>query len=125
MQLSDKKIVEMLLENYPVSRDDEQHLYILYMQTKKLDPSKVTVKILFNKILTGRLKSIDTVARYSRMIQEKRDDLKGEEWGKRKTKEKEVAKEIREQKPIDMAVSNGVIDSQNRRYDQQPSFPGM
>jgi len=120
--LADKKIVKQLLEAYPESRDDEQRLYELYTASKGVDPQKTTLAILFYKIKRGKIRSFDTVTRFSRMLQKEHDALKGKNWGKRKVKEKEVTAQIRSEKKLDINPINSNIDERNRRQDTQPAF---
>lgn len=122
MSLPDKTIIKQLLEAYPDSRDDEHRLYELYVSAKGFDVEKVRFAVVIHRMKKGKICSFESIARMRRMIQMNEPTLRGEQYGQRKSMEKEVRKQMREEKPINMPVTNAVIDERNRRYDPQTTL---
>lgn len=88
-----KKWTEQKLISNPKLRDSNERLYYEYLKEEGYDVSK-NVKSFLKDMESRKIKYLDSIARASRLVQEKYPHLRGKHWKKRKKKSIEVKAEI-------------------------------
>lgn len=93
-----KEKVRVLLKCYPKLRDSNEELYAeyLYIYVFKKDERyfKVTLFDFLKGIEFTNAPSLESVARFSRIIQMQEPDLRGEDYDKRHEKQNKVKKDL-------------------------------
>ena len=88
-----KKWTKQKLISNPKLRDSNERLYYEYLKEEGYDVSK-NVKSFLKDMESRKIKYLDSIARASRLVQEKHPYLRGKSWKKRKKKSIEVKAEI-------------------------------
>ncbi len=88
-----KKWTKQKLISNPKFRDSNERLYYEYLKEEGYDVSK-NVKSFLKDMESRKIKYLDSIARASRLVQEKHPHLRGKSWKKRKKKSIEVKAEI-------------------------------
>lgn len=78
-----ERIVTEVLEQYPITRDDDRLLTWLTWRKQFERIDRYSIDMLRNAFLGGMLLSPDTITRARRKIQETRQDLRGFRTGQR------------------------------------------
>jgi len=91
--------IENILERYQEARDNDSYLCGLYWYEEMtfdlgVDPSKTDATRFFRLLADGKLSQPDNITRLRRKVQEKRVDLRGANYGKRKKEQEQVQKNI-------------------------------
>jgi hypothetical protein len=88
--------IELMLSQYPELRDNDNRLYVNLIL--RLDPvlrnKNTDANYLLSNMALGNYPAFESVTRARRKVQERREDLRGERYGKRKELEKEVRDNI-------------------------------
>jgi hypothetical protein len=81
-----KDLVEDILLNYPLSRDNDNYLacFVWHKQVRASRDGDVTFENFLTMYSNGMLASSDTITRAARKIKETRPDLRGNGHDKRK-----------------------------------------
>lgn len=89
-----KENVRTILIEFPQTRDCEPSLwYFYYLSFCGLTKGDTITELALLQ-QKKKIPSIQSIMRYSRQIQEKEPNLRGEKWNKRQRKQKEVKKEL-------------------------------
>lgn len=91
------EMVESVLANYPLSRDNDNYLacFVWHKQVRARHEGEVTFENFLTMYSNGMLASSDTITRAARKIKETRPDLRGNGHKKRKDLEVQTRMNIR------------------------------
>ena len=89
-----KNWVKLKLIQYPKLRDSNEKLYYLYLKETGYDIDNKSAKEFLQDMSKRNIPYLDSIARASRLVQEKHPNLRGKNWKKRKQKSVEVKHEI-------------------------------
>lgn len=79
--------VKHILTNLPTARDNNNYLWFTYINLYSKIYGEDAIEQLYNAMEIKKVPSFETLARFSRQLQEKNPHLRGREWEKRQRKQ--------------------------------------
>jgi len=93
-----KEKVKVLLKCYPKLRDSNEELYAEYLYIYVFKKNERFFKVTLFDFLKGieftNAPSLESIARFSRQIQEQQPELRGEQYEQRHAKQNKVLKDL-------------------------------
>ena len=86
--------VKHILTHLPDTRDNNISLIEIYYKMNHNIYFWIETGILFRKLQNKQIPSFETLARFSRQIQEKNPELRGKEWLKRQRKQMKAKEDL-------------------------------
>ena len=79
--------VKQILTNLPTARDNNNYLWYCYINSYSQLFGENLIEKLYNDMETKKIPSFETLSRFSRDIQMKFPEIRGEEWEKRQKRQ--------------------------------------
>ena len=86
--------VKHILTHLPSSRDNNNYLWFTFLEMYSVLDSSYSISSLYDHLERKRIPSFETLARFSRQIQEKNPELRGKEWLKRQRKQVKAKEDL-------------------------------